>query len=535
MLFLSSALLLLLILRLGHIQITEHDSLKVQALKQRAKEINLYPNRGIIYDRNLIPLTNRDRIPTAFIYKDNVLDDEELRAFILENSYLDEENLEDYIKSKDNIVDIPLRYSIEVVDDNRILIADRTTRYGEDNLLSHVIGYINKSENRGEAGIEKAYDEILKDGDNYSLYIEFDKKNRTFLGGEYAVDQKSNLEDPKAVKLTIDYHIQKIVEDILDKNKTKGAIIVADVESGDIMAMASRPNFNQYEIDEYLEREDMVLYNKAIQVANPPGSLFKTVVLAAALEEDISYMDKIFYCRGYEQLNSVTIKCNNINGHGYIGLKDAFSKSCNSAFIQLGQEIGSTKIIHMANKLGFGEKINIGLLEEVGGNLPSGKDLKGPAIGNISIGQGSIEATPLQVTNMMMIIVNNGVKKGLTVVDSITTKDGYMIKKFNKGSDERVMSKEVAEIIQEYLLDVVLNGTAKKMDLHDIGGAGGKTGSAQAILNKKETIHGWFSGFYPATNPKYVVTVFVEKGFSGSSAAVPIFEEVVKQINKISR
>ena len=243
----------------------------------------------------------------------------------------------------------------------------------------------------------------------------------------------------------------------------------------------------------------------------------------------------MFYCSGYEQINNVPIKCNNGRGHGYIGLKEAFSKSCNCAFIQLGQEIGGHSIIHMAERLGMGEKINIGLTEEEEGNLPRGEEVKGPAIGNISIGQGSIELTPLQITNMMMIIANKGIRKDMTIVDGITTKDGYMIKEFRRSNDERIVPQYIADIVQDFMIDVVENGTAKSMDLKHIGGAGGKTGSAQAVLNRKETIHGWFSGFYPTTKPKYVITVFVEGNFSGSSVAVPIFEEIVKEIHKINR
>ncbi len=262
------------------------------------------------------------------------------------------------------------------------------------------------------------------------MYIELDKRENIILGKEHIVSQNINPSNPGGwVKLTVDYHIQKVLSEYWIRKIKKGGVIVAEVETGDIVAMASRPNFNQDDIDEYLNREDMVLYNKAIQVAYPPGSLFKTIVLLTALEEDISYVNKTFYCKGYEQINNVTIKCNNIGGHGHISLKEAFSKSCNSAFIQLGKELGSHKIINMAEELGFGQKVNIGLLEEVEGNLPSGMELKGPAIGNISIGQGSIETTPLQITNMMMIVANKGIRKGMSIVDGITTSNGYMIKK----------------------------------------------------------------------------------------------------------
>lgn len=535
MLYAFSFVFILLVGRLYWIQIKNHHSLKVQALKQRGKEISLYPNRGIIYDKNLIPLTNREKINTMFVSKKYIENNPNFKKFIIGNSQLNENELNNYIKSRGAIIDIPLKSTVAGINSKEILITDRVLRYGKRNILSHVIGYINKSENRGEAGIEKVYDEVLKDGENHSLYIELDNKENIILGGEYIVSQKTNPANPGGVKLTIDYHIQKSVEKILDKEEKNGGVIVAEVETGDIVAMASRPNFNQEDIDEYLNREDMVLYNKAIQVAYPPGSLFKTIVLLTALEENVSYVNKTFYCKGYEQINNVTIKCNNIGGHGYITLKEAFSKSCNSAFIQLGQELGSSKIINMAKRLGFGQKINIGLLEEVEGNLPSGRELKGPSIGNISIGQGSIEATPLQITNMMMIVANKGIRKGMSIVDGITTSNGYMVKKFNREKEKRIISEENCEILHDYLVDVILSGTARNMDLTDLGNAGGKTGSAQAVLNRRETIHGWFSGFWPAEEPKYVITVFIEGEGSGSRGAVSIFEKIVKEVYRINR
>jgi peptidoglycan glycosyltransferase/penicillin-binding protein 2 len=321
----------------------------------------------------------------------------------------------------------------------------------------------------------------------------------------------------------------------MDDYKVNGAVIVTEVSTGDIVAMASRPNFNQNSIDTYLNKGNMEFFNKAVQVSYPPGSLFKIVVLLAGLQEDMNLVNKEFYCRGYEQINDLIIKCSKEEGHGKINLKNAFAQSCNSVFIQIGERIGAKKIIEMAKKLGFGEKINIGLMEEVKGNLPEGRELIGPAIGNISIGQGTIEATPLQIANMITIVANNGIKKSLSIVDEIVTEDGYSVKKFNREDDVRIIEQKYCEIVRDYLNEVVISGTAKKVNLEDIGGAGGKTGSAQAILNKQPTIHGWFVGYFPRENPKYTVTILVEEGHSGSSSAVPIFEKIVRKIQEINR
>lgn len=478
-------ILVLLIGRLIHIQLIKSDEYKMAALRQRGVEFKLYPDRGTIYDRNLIPLTNKDRITT---------------------SYHDNDMLKDF------------------------LIHGKILRYDKNNLLTHVIGYINRSENKGEYGIEKVFDDILKFNDQYSIFLEMDNKRKIIPGAGFAVVDNKKSSYPNGVKLTIDYHIQKIVEMEMDKNNINGAVVVAEVKSGDIVAMASRPNFVQDNIDAYLDKDNMELYNKAIQVSYPPGSLFKVVVLLAALEEDPNIVDKVFYCKGYDTINDVTIRCNKANGHGYISLMNAFSKSCNSIFIQIGQNIGSEKIIDMAKRLGYGEKINIGLLEETTGRLPTGQELIGPSIGNISIGQGKIEVTPLQVTNMMLILANNGVKKDLSIIKGIINDEGYLVKDFKRNEDESIISSDTAKIVRDYLREVVKSGTGSSMDLEEIGGACGKTGSAQAVLNGENTIHGWFSGFFPENNPKYVITIFVEEANSGSKSAVPIFENIAKEI-----
>jgi len=535
--FLSLFAFILISIRLYWIQINNHDRFKTEALKQRSKEISLYPNRGTIYDRNLIPLTNVNRKNILLVFREKLINDTKLKDFIIENTDLDYSDVINISGNREEILTIPLKKKIDNADISKeVFITEKTERYSDNNLLSHVIGYINKSENRGESGIEKVYDDILKNQkkSNY-LYLEYDEKKNVFLGGEYQVDHSIISLEPSAVKLTVDYHIQKIVEDTMDQYQANGAVVVAHVETGDIIALASRPNFDQKCIEEYLERDDMTLYNKAIQVGYPPGSLFKIVVLLAALEDNLEYLDRSFYCKGYERIGEVVINCNNTEGHGYVDISKAFSISCNSAFIQLGQEIGSKKIIDMAKRLGFGNRINIGLLEETSGIIPEGTEIQGPVIGNISIGQGSIEVTPIQITNLMMVIANDGIMKPMSIVEGITAEDGTMIKPYNRPEEKQVISTATSRIIKDFLIDVVENGTARNLDLDDIGGAAGKTGSAQAILNRKETIHGWFTGFYPINEPKYVITVIVEEGLSGAQSAVPIFEKIAKEINRINR
>ncbi len=528
--FISTIFFLCLVGRLYYLQIYEREYLRLQGLKQRSAEIALNSTRGIIYDRNLFYLTNGEITKTLIGPKDTILNNRELLSIIKENTSLSQMELGEVLNTKEKLVQIPLTKEIYLEDINNVFIVDIVNRYSKTNLLSHVIGYINKAENKGESGIEKVYDEFLNRNDKSSLFIEYDKNRSLILGSSYYVDNSEISQEPAGVKLTIDYNIQKIVERILDKSGEKGAVVVSDINTGQILALASRPSFNQDHMEDYFNREDMALYNKAIQVSYPPGSIFKIVVLLAALEEEPDYINREFYCNGYTQINNVIIKCNNTKGHGYISLKEGFAKSCNSVFIQIGREIGAKKIMGMAKKLGFGEKINIGLLEEVEGSLPEGEELLGPAIGNISIGQGKIETTPLQITNMFLTIANDGIEKDMNIVQGITTKDGQIIKTYNKERDKRIISSETARTTQEFLEEVLHSGTAKSLEMEDIGGGAGKTGSAEGILNGRPTIHGWFAGYFPKKEPKYVITVLVEEANSGSKSAAPIFESICKEI-----
>ncbi|SHH30301.1 penicillin-binding protein 2 [Caloranaerobacter azorensis DSM 13643] len=528
----------LIIVRLFYIQIIKGEEYKQAAIRQRTIEIKLKPSRGMIFDRNLIPLTNKNKIKTMFIFR-NMYSEKELSKIL---KILDSKNsIEKYkILSNGNIIEIPLDKEADdlkkIENLKGIYVKDKIKRYDGENVLSHVIGYVNKSENKGQSGIERAFDNILKLEDSYgkSALVVDGRKNLIPGIGMIDVLKKRN-EKATGIKLTIDYNIQKIVERVMDSEKKNGAVIVADVKSGDILAMVSRPNFDQENVVKYFNSDNMELYNKAVQVAYPPGSLFKIIVLAAALESGKVDLDKKYFCKGYEEIGNIKIACHShkTGGHGEINLEEAFYNSCNSVFIQIGKIVGAKNIIQIAKKFGFGELINIGLLEEVKGNLPEGNDILGPAIGNISIGQGSIEVTPLQITNMIVTIANNGIMKDMSIVDSLVTEDGRVIKKIKRDKPKRILNSYYAKLIRRYMEKVVTMGTAKNISMEEIGGAAGKTGSAQAVYNKRETIHAWFAGYFPKDNPKYAITVLIENGISGGKTAAPIFEKIAKEIEKI--
>lgn len=522
---------ILLLLRLFYLQYVKSDEFLAGALNQRGQEIFMSPERGIIYDRNNIPLTNNKKVPTLIVHRRDLLKNEALYNEIKNYTLLSSREFNNRLDSQERLLLFPMKEEFKLEDKrNNLFLIDIVNRYNDRNLLSHVIGYINKSDNRGESGIEKVFDEYLNIDAMEFFIIEYDKSRNMILDGTYQANENIDPYNPSGVKLTIDKSIQEKVESIIDFYRLNGSIVVADVDSSEILAMVSRPNFDQDNIQRYFDHMNMNLYNKAIQVGYPPGSIFKIVVLLTALEEYPELIEDEYYCDGYEEINGVKIKCS--GRHGYLSLEDGFTKSCNSVFIQLAQQVGAEEIIEMAKRLGFGEKINIGLLEETAGNLPKDNELLGAAVGNIAIGQGEIEVTPLQISNMMMTIVNGGVNKPLSLIKGITNHEGFILKEYNQGEERRIISQKASIKVMNMLRQVVVSGTGRYIELEDIGGSAGKTGSAEGIFNQERIVQGWFTGYYPYKNPRYVITIIIEDAESGSKTAAPIFQEIIEEIEK---
>lgn len=525
-----------LVVRLFWIGFVKGDEYSKEAANQRNVEIRLSMPRGMIYDRNFIPLVNREKQLTLFVFKDLLVNHETLFNQVKKHFEYSEEKWDSLLNSNKNIIEIPIEEDNTILQDNikNILIADKVIRYDSRNILSHVIGYVNSSSYQGVMGVEDGYNIFLSEVDEKKGVVAFTIDGRKQLIPGLGVTQviKESGETANGIQLTIDYHIQKVIEEAI--GDTNGAVVVAEVKSGDIVAMASRPNFDQNNVSKHFDSEDKDFYNKAMQLSYNPGSIFKIVVLLSALENNVVDVNEKFTCSGSEEVHGVTYQCNKEEGHGEITLEEGLAYSCNSVFIQLGERVGSEKIIDTAKKLGLGQEVVIGGLDEDAGRLPEGDDLLGAAIGNISIGQDKIEVTPLQVTNMMMTIANNGVQKDMTIYKRLVSESGVPLTPYNRNEDVRIISIYHSLIVKDYLKSALDYGTGSHLDLEEVGGAAGKTGSAQAG-KENEIIHGWFSGYFPKKNPRYVITVLVEEGGAGGTSAGPIFEDIAKGIVELGK
>lgn len=516
-----TVLLLLLTARLTQIQILESDRYASANAKQQRITLNGEDTRGTIYDRNGTRLTGADESYIYIIRKEN-LDATAARIFQVIGAERVKNESNRYFVYRSSIFSEDAAYVLKR--DYEAFIIKGATRYKENQPAVHFLGYINEIDGTGAAGIEKEFNDILSRKQKV-VYASVDGKRMIIPG----LGISSTVENPDCgVITTLDLKIQKKAEQVLKDSGYSGSIIVLDAETGDVLAGASSPAYNPSRVEEYLDSSNEEFINKATQSLYPPGSIFKIIVAAAALEKGIADENTMFVCSGYEEINGIRINCSKEEGHGEINFRDAFAKSCNSAFIQLGILTGGNEILDMAEAFGVGERAFQGKLEEKTGILPGIQDIYGAGMGNLSIGQGKLLITPAQAARITAIIAAGGIDHGLSLIQGTT--DGGEVEYLKKQDPRRVITKETASLITDLMIDTVNYGTA-----NNLSGAGvtiaGKTGSAEASYHGKMVVHGWFTGFFPAEDPKYVITVFVESGGSGRGSAVPLFRQMVEYLN----
>lgn len=522
-----------LIVRLSYLSIYKYESYTDKIACQSLQKVNLNSGRGIIYDRNNKPITDVNKNTVIIIPKNTISGNYNNINKIKKLANLNENDIFKAVQEQINseLIEIKVgkldKKNIDALKKINVLVEEKTDRYRSDNLLSHTIGYIDKSNYKGISGIEKSMDTKLRNSNQKYISV--------FKAGDLGVKNGLNLvegsfskisTDGKNLKLTVDLDIQKKLEKIVDKEENPTAVIISDVQTGEILALSSRPNFDQNKIEDSLNKNDGQLQNRVLSATYPAGSVFKIVVLFAALENKVVNNSTYYYnCTGSEQINNnEKLNCNNLSGHGIQTLGEVFANSCNTAFYDIAKKVGKDEIYKAIKKLHLDEKVDIGIDEEVNSNIP-----KYISLSNLSIGQGALEFTPLQINQMTQIIANNGFYKPLFIYDSIVDNSMKQIKKLSSSKEEELISPYTATQIKQFMIGVSQIGTAK--DLSDLDrGCGVKTGTAQSSINNTKITHGWITGFYPEEEPKYAITVLVEGTEKNSKSAIPIFKEICNNI-----
>ena len=518
------------IVNLGIFKNEEYES-KIDS--QSLETINLNSGRGIIYDRNNLALTDQKKTKMLLVPKDIISGNYKNVALIKQATNLTDEDIYKEVQAQmsNEIIQIDIdsidESKIDKLKEKNILIKEKTIRYSENNLLTHLIGYIKKSENNGVSGIEKYMNDELKNSNK--SYVSVFKAGTNNQGLNYlkgSIEEETNSQDSSHLKLTIDSKIQKKLENIMDKEENPSAVIISDVQTGEILAMSSRPNFNQNNISSYSNSTNGELQNRALAVTYPPGSVFKLVVLYAALKNNVIDENYRYNCTGSIKIGSSdeVLNCNNNEAHGLQDISDAFANSCNCTFYDIAKRVGSKKIFEAIKILHLDEKVDIGIDEEKNSKLPD--DI---ALSNLAIGQANIEFTPLQINQLTQIIANNGTYMPLYIYNSLIDNNKNVIKTYKSNKTSQLISPYTMTKIKDMMTKVSKVGTAKLLVDLD-GGCGVKTGTAQSSINGKAISHGWITGFYPEINPKYAITVIIQGTEKESKSATPVFKEICENL-----
>ena len=405
--------------------------------------------RGTVYDCNLQPLTNGETLYKA------VAKPTQKAMAALEK----ELGVSEFLHVKEKMLAgeaVCVDVSSDSCNGQDICVVEYPGRYGS--YACHLIGYCGFDGN-GVSGAEKAFNDQLESGSvTVTARIDADANGRVLLGEK--IEIQNSVFPVQGEVITVDRDIQKTVEDALDSSGVRcAAAVVTDVETGAIKACVSRPSFSQYDLASALDDPDSPLINRAF-LPFSVGSVFKTVVSAAALENGVK-SDFSYECTGGVTLNGVTFNCHKKDGHGVLDMKGAVANSCNTYFIALALETGAQNIIKTAEKFGFGKETLLAEgIKSRSGNLPDGTD-SDAATANLSFGQGELTATPLQICAMMAAVANGGCYVEPYLVEGEVDADGVFVKKYNYSERKQIISDVTAEQLQSFLEAVVEQGSGR--------------------------------------------------------------------------
>lgn len=522
------ALILITILyKLITIQVIDAGKYQLAAKKQYESRISLKPSRGIIFDRKMNSLVSNVNM-YSFAADPNMVDNKDSVAQVFagifgkdKSFYLDKLNtkntsfiwLERRIdpKFEQSVKDINLSGVIKLNEPNRVFNYDR--------LASQLVGFTS-IDNIGLSGVELELNEMLSGKDGY-VVMQKDGLGRKRPAVEYPREEPVN---GKNIVLTVDLNIQKIVEEELSSgvsvnNSLGGKVVVMNVKTGEILAM------NSIQLDGGSADKIAVITD-----LYEPGSTFKLVTGAAALEENLLGKSEVINTYGGEYMN---IK----DSHKFSSLsfQEVIEQSSNVGIIQVASRLGKERFYKYARDFGYGITTGIDLPGEMKGRLKRPVEFSPVSLNYMSIGY-EVLVTALQMTNAYACIGNGGMMMKPYIIKKIMEPDGTLVKEFQPTEIRNVVSKTTARTLTELLVGVVERGTGKDAKIDNIKIAG-KTGTSQKMVDgeySKSKYTSSFIGYFPAENPQMVVAVIIDAPgageYYGGKVAAPIFKNIVQRI-----
>lgn len=560
-----AAVLSVLVMRLVTVQVVDNRAYLRAASLNAAQSMPLVAPRGIIYDRYGKVLVANKAVFSVYVLQTHIKDRAQLINMLsgllsVSRDEIDSKLSEKRARPFDPILimsNVPKEVVSRIEEKKHLLdgviVNIRPVRiYPNGPLGAHVLGYIGevtsddierfpalnlrRGDLIGKTGIERVYDAYLR-GINGGERLSISSYGRA--------SSEKGVQDPvpgKNIRLSLDLELQTEVEEALKGNN--GAVVVLDVTNGDILAMASHPGYDPNMFSSPISAQQWKkmysgsnpFMNRAIN-SYPPGSIFKTVSISAALDKRLFKSSDKFFCPGYFKQGARIAKCWKTEGHGRLDLYEGLVQSCNVVFYQVGLKAGPDILAEFAAKFGLGQITGVDLPSESAGIVPSSSWKKkvfkenwypGDSL-NYAIGQGFLWVTPLQMTNLYASIGNGSERFEPHLILDISDRDGADLFTYKPKVIGAVPgSLDDLKVIRSALHDVVSRGTgiAAKVPSFE---AAGKTGTAE---NPRKPPHAWFMCYAPFDDPKIAVGAFVEHGQHGNRVTAQIAHKVLDWYHK---
>ena len=533
---------IIIVIRVFYIQVIEYDKLSALAESLWSRKLPIGADRGEIYDRNGKVLATNLTTTSLVVIPNQIKNKEEVAKALSGILNSDYEDMLEHVSKKTSIERIhpegrQLSYDIasqidELDFDGVYLVKESKRYYPYGNVLSHVLGYVG-IDNQGLSGLELTYDEYLTGKDGAINYFSDGKGNRLEISEVYEEPQ-----DGMNLQLTIDLDIQLAAEreldNVMSKYTPEHALIMAmDPDTGEILAMASRPNFDPNNYQDY--DTETINRNLPIWMTYEPGSTFKIMTLTSSIEEKtVNLFEDTYYDSGSIHVEGATIHCWKSGGHGAQTYLNVVENSCNPGFVTLGQKLGTQTLMSYITKFGFGEKTGIDLNGESSGILFS-IDKMGPVeLATTSFGQG-ISVTPIQQVTAVSAAINGGnLYEPFLVKEMLEPETNTVVYSKEPNLRANVISEETSSLVRFALESVVANGSGRNAYIENYR-VGGKTGTAQKVQDGHYMDGNYilsFIGFMPADDPEIVVYVAIDHPVGvvqyGGTVAAPIAKSILE-------
>ncbi|RHF87454.1 peptidoglycan glycosyltransferase [Roseburia inulinivorans] len=543
--------MMFLIGRLVYLMIfcSEYYGNKAENLHERERDIKAA--RGKLLDANGTVLATNKSVCTISVIHNQMEEPEKVIAMLVKELGISEETARKRVEKVSSIERVKTNVAKETGDAIRAyglsgvkVDEDYKRYYPYGTLASKVLGFTG-ADNQGILGLEVKYDEYLQ-GTNGKILTLTDAR-----GIEIENAGESRLEPVNGYDLclSLDYNIQMYCEQAAKKVCTKKSadsvsVIVMNPQNGELMAMVNYPEFDLNDpftlvgdngeavsAEEKQNLLNKMWRNQCISDTYEPGSTFKIITAAAALEEGVVKLDDAFFCPGYKIVEDRRIRCARTTGHGAETFETGIMNSCNPVFMELGERLGAENFVGYFKQFGLLSKTNIDLPGEAGTIMHKTENIGPVELATISFGQ-SFQITPIQLVTTVSSIINGGTRVTPHFGVSVQDADGNTVKTFSYETHGNICTAETSETMRYLLEKVVSEGTGKNAKIEGFS-IGGKTATSQTLPRSDHKYISSFLGFAPADNPQVLVLVVINNPqgiYYGGTIAAPVAKEIFENI-----